>query len=220
MIFDIILFLLIAAFVLIKLKGVLGNEYGDSVNQAENKDRKLKEIKITEAVNNIISDIGHSVSDNAPEFIDTIAIPDMKKLSEIIPNINAKNFVRISKKVFEIILVSYANKDEQMIKQLASQEISDRLINSIKKMSESGTKIVNILIKIDDVIIKKIDILEKIAVIYVFFTSQQINYSEDDKGNLISGDKEVVNKISELWHFQKELNSETTQWLLVNIENY
>ena len=215
MLFDIIIFAVIAAFVFVKFKSVLGNEYDKEVKQ----ERKTKEIKIINALNELVADIEDKVSSNGIEYIEQDAILQMDKLAKIIDKIDAKNFIEISKKVFEMMLNGYTNQNDKIIAQLASSEISNRLIGSINKSKAEKIKIINILIAIDKAIIKKVDINDKSASIYVAFDSQQINYSQDENSKVIDGDKGIINKISELWEFKKNFADDNRQWLLVNIEN-
>jgi predicted lipid-binding transport protein (Tim44 family) len=215
MLFDIIIFAVIAAFVFVKFKSVLGNEYDKDVTQ----ERKIKEIKIINALNELVEDAKNKSSSNDIEYIEQDAILQMDKLAKIIDKIDAKHFIEISKKVFEMMLNGYTHQNDKIISQLASKEISDRLVASIKKSKEEKIKIINILIAIDKAIIKKIDINDKSASIYVAFDSQQINYSEDENAKVINGDKGTVNKIAELWQFKKNFSDDNKQWLLVNIEN-
>ena len=109
MLFDIIIFAVIAAFVFVKFKSVLGNEYDKEVKQ----ERKTKEIKIINALNELVADIEDKVSSNGIEYIEQDAILQMDKLAKIIDKIDAKNFIEISKKVFEMMLNGYTNQNDK-----------------------------------------------------------------------------------------------------------
>ncbi len=215
MLIDIIIFAALAIFLFIKLKGVLGNEYEDVPNTASNENkRKIKQVDpIIEETTIDLSEI------NSKNYIDQELLGQIKEISHIFPNFNAKSFIGATKKVFEIMLNSFATKDEVSISTLASKEISSRLIKSIQESISQNIKIVNILVAIDQAIIKKIVVSNNKVNISVFFESQQINYTESVEGKILEGSKGDINKISEIWEFEKANEDANSQWKLISIVN-
>ena len=162
---------------------------------------------------------------------------EIYKLSVIIVSVNYNDYLLVSLsnniKYFEDITVVTSSDDLvcQKICDIFGVKcvITDRIyedgasFNKGKAINDGIKSIDNpdwiLLLDADIVLTKKIDINDKSASIYVAFDSQQINYSEDENGKVINGDKGTINKVAELWQFKKNFSDDNKQWLLVNIEN-
>ena len=48
------------------------------------------------------------------------------------------------------------------------------------------------------------------------FISEQVNILKNDKGEVIEGDENFVQKITDVWTFERALNAKNNQWILVS----
>ena len=51
------------------------------------------------------------------------------------------------------------------------------------------------------------------------FDMEQINFVEDQGGNIVMGNKKQIQKVKEKWTFEKKTNDKTNFWIIKNIEN-
>ena len=68
----------------------------------------------------------------------------------------------------------------------------------------------------ENITIEKANIKDGIANIVVKFVSEQINLLKNAAGEIIEGDENFVQKITDVWTFEKDINSPSKVWLLVS----
>ena len=54
------------------------------------------------------------------------------------------------------------------------------------------------------------------AKIVVKFVTEQINLLKNSAGEIVEGDENFVQKITDVWTFEKDINSASKIWLLVS----
>ena len=68
----------------------------------------------------------------------------------------------------------------------------------------------------DKVDIIKADIKDNKAVVSVEFVSEQVNVLRSENGEVIEGDENYIQNITDVWTFERALNAKTSNWLLVS----
>ena len=87
----------------------------------------------------------------------------------------------------------------------------------IDQRKEDGICAENDLIKIEQINIENVNISnDGIANIVVKFVSEQINLLKNSSGEIIEGDENFVQKITDVWTFEKDINSDSKTWLLIS----
>jgi predicted lipid-binding transport protein (Tim44 family) len=56
--------------------------------------------------------------------------------------------------------------------------------------------------------------LEDTASIVVKFVSKQINYVVDKDGNIITGRKDEISEVTDIWTFKRDVTSANPNWLI------
>ena len=64
--------------------------------------------------------------------------------------------------------------------------------------------------------IKNVKFLKNSVKITVEFNSEQINILKDCKGEVLEGDENFVQKITDIWTFERSLNAKNNNWILVS----
>ena len=118
--FDIIIFAAIAAFIIYRLRSVLGKRTGFQKNIS---DRKTQEQKKEIEINKI-----PSLMENETK-LETV----YKKVN----NFNHKEFLDGAKKAFEIIISSFNNGDKQALKNLVSKDVYSAFEKAIDEKSNN-----------------------------------------------------------------------------------
>lgn len=134
-----------------------------------------------------------------------------------IPNFNYHDFCSKASKVFEMILNAFACQDESTLKMLTGKKLFSNFKKIIDKRKEEGICAETDLIKIEQIDIESAEInKDGIAQIVVKFVSEQINLLKNADGEIIEGDENFVQKITDMWTFEKDINSTSKTWLLVS----
>ena len=184
--FDIIIFAVIAVFIIYRLRSVLGKRTGfqKNINQQEfvKKETKPTEIKIPQL----------KESEQKLEAV-------YKKVSSF----NHKEFLEGAKKAFEIIITAFNKGDKSTLKNLVSKDVYNAFEGAINSGSNNPNSQFYSLV-IDGVEDAKVE-GGKIS-IAVNFTSEQI----------VSDNEDSIVKNKDTWVFEKPESSTGPAWLLVS----
>ena len=184
--FDIIIFAVIAVFIVYRLRSVLGKRTGfqKNINQQEfvKKETKPDEIKIPQLKEN-------------EQKLEVV----YKKVSSF----DHKEFLEGAKKAFEIIITAFNKGDKNTLKNLVSKDVYNAFEGAINSGSNNPNSQFYSLV-IDGVEDAKVE-AGKIS-IAVNFTSEQI--LSDNEDNIV--------KNKDTWVFEKPESSTGPAWLLVS----
>ena len=184
--FDIIIFAVIAVFIIYRLRSVLGKRTGfqKNINQQEfvKKETKPTEIKIPQL----------KESEQKLEAV-------YKKVSSF----NHKEFLEGAKKAFEIIITAFNKGDKSTLKNLVSKDVYNAFEGAINSGSNNPNSQFYSLV-IDGVEDAKVE-GGKIS-IAVNFSSEQI----------LSDNEDSIVKNKDTWVFEKPESSTGPAWLLVS----
>ena len=184
--FDIIIFAVIAVFIIYRLRSVLGKRTGFQKNI------------------------------NQQEFVKKETIPDELKIPQLKENeqkleavykkvnsFNHKEFLEGAKKAFEIIITAFNKGDKSTLKNLVSKDVYNAFEGAINSGSNNPNSQFYSLV-IDGVEDAKVE-AGKIS-IAVNFTSEQI----------LSDNEDSIVKNKDTWVFEKPESSTGPAWLLVS----
>ena len=183
--FDIIIFAGIAAFLIFRLRNVLGKRAGFHGN-----DNGIEKKTVIEE---------HKTKKNIPELENNIS--ELRKAYEALDNFDHKNFLDGAKIAFETILNAFNKKDTKTLKKLLTDDVFkvfEQAINNNDIDSENQIFSLNVD-KIESVKINQGKIIIKIKFI-----------SEKFKNN----DESTIRKNEDTWTFEKPLQSKNPNWLL------
>jgi predicted lipid-binding transport protein (Tim44 family) len=183
---DIILLAMIAGFIFLRLRGILGKKTGFTVKSSLNFDK---------------------------EFSKNILNKDIKK--DTFDDIAQKNFLKGAEIAYEKIIIDFANGNLKSIKSLIDKKIYDQFNNAIKDREAKGQIFETTFIGISSTSIKDYKTRENIIEVTVEFVSEIISSIRDKEKNILSGDPEKVKKVYDTWKFLKDTTSSNPNWLLI-----
>jgi len=185
--FDIIIFAVIAVFLVFRLRKVLGKRIGFEKNKKDN-------FKHT---NNVV--LEPNKEKNIPELDENFI--KLKKAYDVIEDFDHKNFLNGSKIAFETIINSFNRGDKQTLKKLLNEstyKIFENAINENQNDPDSQIFSLNIS-KIENVSVD-----DKKIIIRVRFVSEQFK----------NNDENTTIKKEDIWTFEKLIQSKDPNWLL------
>ena len=187
---DIILLAMIAGFIFLRLRGILGRKTG-----FENK-----------------------VSPEfTPEFVkETTA----KKFSEMSFDEEAKkNFIKGAKIAYENIVTSFSSGNLNSVKNLLGGDVYKQFQQAIKERKDIGHVSEMTFIGINIAEIKSHEKKNGFLEVIVDFTSEIISCVKNKENKVISGDPKKVKKVHDTWKFSKDIKSTSPNWLLISAES-
>jgi len=202
---DIIFLLVLVIFIFSRLKNVLGTGSEDTkviMVPKEQFEKMYKEMKKT-----ALSEMAESI--------------DLDKLSPLdrdlakIPNFNKNLFIKGAQKAFELILSAFSKGDAKTLATLVNKELLKKFESVIKERKEQGLIAETDLIGFVETEVESVNFVNEDKVnLVVKFVSEQVNLIKNAEGEVIEGDENYVQKISDTWTFEKSLNPKINNWLL------
>ena len=187
---DIILLAMIAGFIFLRLRGILGKRTGF--------DEKLS------------TDFNQDFSNEAFK----------EKLENQVFDDNAqKDFLKGAKIAYERIITNFSSGYLKNIKSLLDKKIYDQFNDAIKERKEKGYISETTFIGINSALIKEHQNKNTILEVTVDFVSEIISCSKDKDKKIISGNPDVVKKVYDTWKFCKDIKSTNPNWLLIDTQN-
>ncbi|MDP6486242.1 MAG: Tim44/TimA family putative adaptor protein [Alphaproteobacteria bacterium] len=226
--FDILFLGLVAAFLILQLRRVLGRRTGHekpppdifSRSTADEEEKEGNVIQLPEGDYEPINDVEPSADDAAKEESprrtdDEEVIAGLKEIQAANKNFDAADFLQGASAAFEMIIETFAVGDKSTLRPLLSDDVYDDFTSAIKAREDSGEILENSLVGL-----KKVEILEagldgRIATLTVKFVSEQISVTCDAEGGVIDGDPEHIVQMIDIWTFSRNLRSRDPNWTLV-----
>ena len=187
---DIILLAMIAGFIFLRLRGILGKRTGFDGKVPTEIKEVLKNVDIKKPVN-----VGENFDDEAQ-----------------------KEFLKGAQIAYETIITDFSDNDNKITtsKPLLNKEIFNQFNKALKERSERGHYAEITFIGINSTIIKEHKKIDKILNVTVNFIAEVITCVRDRDKKIISGDPDKIKKIYDTWVFSRDITSVNPNWQLVN----
>jgi len=187
---DIILLAMIAGFIFLRLRGILGKRTGFDGKAPPQFEEVSKVINIKKEL----------------------------KINENFDDKSQKDFLEGARVAYETIITNFSDNDNKITtsKPLLSNEIYKQFNDALKERSEKGYYAEITFIGINSAKIKEHKRIGKILNVTVDFVAEVITCIKDKEKKIISGDPEKIKKIYDTWVFSKDVTSVNPNWQLVN----
>ena len=189
---DIILLAMIAGFIFLRLRGILGKRTGFEGKAAPQFEEILKNIN-TET--------------------------DINKKNEIFDEQAQKEFINGAKIAYETIITDFSDDDNKLTKckTLLSKKIYDQFNVALQERNSKGYNAEITFIGINSADIKEHKKINNILNVTVDFVGEVITCIKDKNKKIISGDPDKIKKIYDTWVFSRDTRSSNPNWQLVDI---
>lgn len=211
---DIIFLAILAGFIIFRLYSSFGTQPEKKVKVIIKQVDKDTEAKIVEDLTKIINE--SKKEEKLADGIDFENLSEQDKILYKMNGFNKESFLRSACRVFEMVLQSFNSGNMENIKGLVSKKIWNTFNQVLNFRKEN-----NITSEVDFICFKKSEIknvklLKNSVKITVEFESEQINLLKDASGQVIEGDENFVQKITDVWTFERLFNAKNKNWTLVS----
>ena len=189
---DIILLAMIAGFIFLRLRGILGKKTGFE---------------------------GKLATEFQKEFTKNVA--KQKNQNQNFDELAQKDFLKGAKIAYETIITDFSDSDNKLTrsKSLLSKKIYDQFKDALAERESKGHFAEITFIGVISAIIKEHKKIENNLEVTVDFVSELITCIKDRDKKIISGDPEKVKKVYDTWTFSKDSRSNSPNWLLIETQN-
>jgi predicted lipid-binding transport protein (Tim44 family) len=210
---DLLLFAMIAAFLVLRLHRVLGRrtghepppeqgpreaeDSGDSVIQLPDRGRR-----------------GAAPQEGEPPP----SVPAASGLTQVKiadPSFDEAGFLDGARAAFEMILAAFARGDKRELKTLLTGPVYDGFAREIDRRDKAGERLETTLVSFILADIVGAAMEGRKARVAVKFLTEQVNVLRNSAGDVIDGDPATVTKITDLWTFGRDTRARDPNWQLV-----
>ena len=186
---DIILLAMIAGFIFLRLRGILGKKTGFEGKMTPQFSKEFKKFNIKQKL------VNENFDENAQ-----------------------KDFLKGAKIAYETIITDFSDNDNKIVesKPLLSKKIHDQFNEALRDRNARGHFAEITFIGINSADIKDHKIMNDILKVTVDFVAEVITCIKDKDKKIVSGDPEKIKKIYDTWVFSRDTTSANPNWQLVN----
>ena len=190
---DIILLAIIAGFIILRLRGILGRRTGH-----EKKDfGDLFGKKATQ-----------SGSEKKVVNLSSSKLDDATK----------EQFIKGAKAAYEMIITSFAKGDKKILKPLLNKEIYKNFSDEIDHRKKENLKSELTFVGVKSAEIKNFEKKDNIYTFTVNFVSEIITCKKDKNNKIIEGNPDIIKMANDVWKFSKNMWSNNPNWYLVETQ--
>lgn len=214
---DIIILLAVVIVVFYKLKNILGT-HPDEITRTKISDEnaaKIFDMIIQEAERQKQNAANLNADETSPE--NEAELSETDQVLHKIPNFSKENFLFGAKRAFEIIVTAFSKGDTETLENLVSKTLLKKFQEIIEKRRAEGITAETDFIGFNQAEITNAKITkDDIAKITVKFVSEQVNILKNSKDEVIEGDENFIQNITDIWTFERCLTSTNPNWMLVS----
>ena len=186
---DIILLAMIAGFIFLRLRGILGKKTGFDGKIPSQLDKEFKKFNIKQ-----------------------------KPTKENFDEAEQKIFLDGAKIAYETIITDFSDSDNKLIasKPLLGKKIYDQFKEALDDRANKDLFAEITFIGIKSAAIKTHKKIEDSLEVTVDFVSEIITCIKDKDKKIVSGDGEKIKIVYDTWVFSKDIKSSNPNWLLID----
>ncbi len=211
-IIDIVLFAVLALFLIFKLGSVLGRRGGDEGHQTDPFGISNREPASGDSVVTMPERRGPTAEELASMDPLEAGIAQIKAVD---PSFREKDFVKGARMAFEAILEAFAKGDARTLKSLLDNTVYENFAGAIQARAKAGHQLETTIVGIDESEIVKAEMDGNLARVTVKFVTEQVNALKDAAGEIVEGDPSNVVKVTDVWTFARNTKKADPNWLLV-----
>jgi len=185
---DIILLAMIAGFIFIRLRGILGKK-------AEHEEK-------------ISTSFPHEFIKEKKETLNEKNFDENAK----------SEFLQGAKIAYETIITNFSKGNLKEIKSLLDKKVFKQFDEALTERKNKGLISEATFIGINSADIKDYKQSNNIFEVTVDFVSEIISFVKDKNKNIISGDPDKIKKVHDTWKFSRDIRSSNPNWFLIDTQ--
>ena len=186
---DIILLAMIAGFIFLRLRGILGKKTGFE------------------------DDIDSSFAHEAPP-----AKPKADLNANTFDENAKKEFVKGAKIAYETIITNFAKGKLKDVKSLLDNNVYQQFEEALKDRDAKNYSSETTFIGINSAEVKNHKQNKNMLEVTIEFVSEIISCVKDKNNKIVSGDPDKIKKVLDTWKFSKDSRSSNPNWLLIDTQ--
>jgi predicted lipid-binding transport protein (Tim44 family) len=220
---DIVLFAMVAAFLVLRLRSVLGKKTGHQEPRQDPISRRQQDAQKDGNVVELPNRYKDGPDDMAEPMDDPVAnldpndplasgITQIRIADSSFHPVECANGARVA---FEMIVQAFAEGDTKTLENLLAEDVFENFNEAIVARREANEKLETTIIGISSADVVEAAMDGRNAMVTVKFVSEQVNVTHDAEGRVVDGDPNQVTEITDIWTFSRDTKSSDPNWKLV-----
>lgn len=197
---DIVLFAMVAVFLGLRLRSVLGRRTGNE--------------KPMPGPGAAPPTLGRVIDARPVAVAPTPAAAGLAAIAQVTPGFTPESFIAGARGAFEMIVHAFGQGDEATLRGLLADDVFRSFSGAIRARREAGEAAANELEQIVSAEIVDATLQPPMARVTVRFVSRQRLVTRDAAGKVVEGDPDHPVEIIDLWTFARDQRSRDPNWLL------
>jgi len=204
---DIVFFAMVAAFLVLRLRSVLGRR--------SDTDRPPQEWAPPRPVGDNVVDITGLRKPAAEPALDTPAGPGLAAIRAADRDFTTEGFVAGARAAFQMIVAAFAAGDTRALRPLLSDEVYRNFAAAIESRARAGERLGTELVEIHAAEVIDAGLDGTLAHVTVRFVSEQVNVVHDAAADVVEGHPHQVTEVIDEWTFRRDVTAPNPNWELV-----
>ena len=192
---DIILLAMIAGFIILRLRNILGRKTGHQ--------------------NKVYGSFSEKEFEKFKEKIKS----QTKKPQTEFDKEQRKEFLKGAEIAYETIINSFAKGDKKTLKDLLTKEMRENFESAIEERNKNNIKSELTFIGIKSSVVENFEKTTNALFFTVKFVSEIISVKRDKNNKVVEGDPNKIKTVIDKWKFTRQTSSSSPNWYLAEIKN-
>jgi predicted lipid-binding transport protein (Tim44 family) len=217
--FDILFLALVAGFLILRLRSVLGHRTG-----TENPER-WRSTRPQPLPGNVTR-LPERGPETRPTEVEPVPAPvgaaplgsveaGVAQIRSADPSFDPRGFVGGARQAFEMIVRAFAQGDTATLRPLLSDEVYENFTAAINERRRTRHTLETTLVAIKSADLVDARLNGRTAEVSIKFVSEQKNVTRDESGQVIDGSPDHVATVTDIWTFARNTRASDPNWTLI-----
>jgi predicted lipid-binding transport protein (Tim44 family) len=209
---DLVLFGMIAAFLVLRLRSILGKRTG-----FERQTPPVQQGPARPATGPIIDVKAEPPAPPAAQTVPEAASPTGQALAQMRAldrTFDPSRFLAGADQAFRMIVAAFAAGDRVGLRALLSDDTYRAFEQAISAREKAGETQVSEIKSMQNLTIDQAELKGRVGSVTVRIVSDQVSYTKDKDGRPLTG-TDAVTEITDIWTFERDLSQQDPTWRLV-----
>ena len=213
---EIIFFAMVAVFIILRLRSVLGRRTGNEPPPAKT---VIHSRSANDDENNVValpdrgSDEDVLGDADAPE--DEVVAAGINEITAADRSFNLQNFLAGARTAYDMVLTSFAGGDTDTLRALLDDDVYTSFQRAIVDRESRGETLETTVVAVKSTNVVEARTRARLAEITVKFVSEIVNVTRDSDNQVISGHERAVQDLTDYWTFVRDTSAGDPNWKLV-----
>ncbi|HEY0835405.1 MAG TPA: Tim44/TimA family putative adaptor protein [Azospirillum sp.] len=210
---EIVIFAMIAAFLVYRLRSVLGRRNGE---ERPRPNPFTPPATAAGKPDNVVPLPGRDRVEAQPSPDEPMSLAAaIAQIRGADPSFDEKHFLQGARAAFQMVVETFAQGDTATLRPLLADDVYDSFARAIHDRQKAGETLETRIERVRDADVIEARLEGRTAFVTVKFVSDQMNVTRDAQGAVVDGNPDEVVEVVDIWTFARNTRSNNPNWSLV-----